>query len=164
MQQTKRVIALFDVDLTLTPARSQVQPAMLQALEKMRGKGVHFGIVSGSDQKKVDEQLGKPLCDSAEFCFYENGLDAYEKGKLIEKQSFKGFMGEDRIKAFVNFCLHYIADLDIPIKRGTFVEYRNGMVNISPIGRNCSKQERIEFEAFDKENKIRSSMIDALKN
>ena len=33
--------------------------------------------------------------------------------------------------------LHYIADLDIPIKRGTFIEFRNGMINVSPIGRNA---------------------------
>ena len=46
--------------------------------------------------------------------------------------------------------LHYIADLDIPIKRGTFVEFRNGMLNVSPIGRNCSQEERDEFERFDK--------------
>jgi phosphomannomutase len=39
----------------------------------------------------------------------------------------------------INFCLHYMADLDIPIKRGTFVEFRNGMLNVSPIGRNCSQ-------------------------
>ena len=26
-------------------------------------------------------------------------------------------MGEDRIKRFVNFCLRYLADLDIPKKR-----------------------------------------------
>ena len=61
-------------------------------------------------------------------------------------------MGEPNLKKLVNFCLHYIADLDIPVKRGTFVEYRNGMVNVSPIGRNCSKDERNEFEAYDKEN------------
>lgn len=36
--------------------------------------------------------------------------------------------GEDRLKQFINFVLHYIADLDIPIKRGTFIEFRNGML------------------------------------
>ena len=46
--------------------------------------------------------------------------------------------------------LHYIADLDIPIKRGTFIEFRNGMLNVSPIGRNCSQEERDEFERYDK--------------
>ena len=33
--------------------------------------------------------------------------------------------------------------------RGTFIEFRAGMINISPIGRNCNKQERNEYEAFD---------------
>ena len=56
---------------------------------------------------------------------------------------------------FINFVLHYIADLDIPIKRGTFIEFRNGMLNVSPIGRNCSQEERDEFERFDKEAGVR---------
>ena len=37
------------------------------------------------------------------------------------------------------------------------------MINISPIGRNCSKEERNEFEDYDKEAKIRPTMIEALK-
>lgn len=34
--------------------------------------------------------------------------------------------------------------------RGTFIEFRNGMLNISPIGRNCTKEERLEFSEIDK--------------
>ena len=34
--------------------------------------------------------------------------------------------------------------------RGTFVEFRSGLINISPIGRNCSQEERDEFEKYDK--------------
>ena len=37
------------------------------------------------------------------------------------------------------------------------------MMNISPIGRNCSREERNEFEAYDKEHNIRSTFIEALK-
>ena len=33
--------------------------------------------------------------------------------------------------------------------RGTFIEFRSGMLNISPIGRNCSQEERDEYEKFD---------------
>ena len=33
--------------------------------------------------------------------------------------------------------------------RGTFVEFRNGMLNICPVGRTCSRQERNEFAEFD---------------
>ena len=33
--------------------------------------------------------------------------------------------------------------------RGTFIEFRNGMLNVSPIGRSCSQEERIEFYELD---------------
>ena len=65
------------------------------------------------------------------------------------------FLGEASLMRFINFVLHYIADLDIPIKRGTFIEFRNGMLNVSPIGRNCSQEEREEFERFDLKTGIR---------
>ncbi|KAF8997043.1 Phosphomannomutase, partial [Haplosporangium bisporale] len=70
-------------------------------------------------------------------------------GVQLASQSFIGYLGEERYKKLANFVLRYIADLDIPIKRGTFIEFRNGMINISPIGRNCSHPERNEFEKFD---------------
>lgn len=47
------------------------------------------------------------------------------------------------------------ADIDIPVKRGTFIEFRNGMLNISPIGRNCSQKERDEYEVLDLKHGIR---------
>merc|ERR550514_1227343 len=72
-------------------------------------------------------------------------------------------IGEDNLKRLINFSLRYIADLDIPVKRGTFVEYRNGMMNISPIGRNCSKQERNSFEDYDKTANVRKDFVAALE-
>ncbi|VVB03823.1 unnamed protein product [Arabis nemorensis] len=73
---------------------------------------------------------------------------------------------EDEIfgyKELINFTLHYIADLDIPIKRVTFTEFRNGMLNVSPIGRNCSQEERDEFERYDKVQNIRPKMVAELR-
>jgi phosphomannomutase len=57
------------------------------------------------------------IADGVSYCFAENGLDAYKRGVPIEKQSLNLHLGEDNLKRLVNFCLHYIADLDIPIKR-----------------------------------------------
>ena len=74
---------------------------------------------------------------------------------MIATWSCKQELGEDNLKQLINFLLHYIADLDIPIKRGTFIEFRNGMINVSPIGRNCSQVERDEFEQYDKKANIR---------
>jgi phosphomannomutase len=59
--------------------------------------------------------------------------------------------------------LRYIADIQIPIKRGTFVEYRNGMINVSPIGRNCSQAEREAFFELDKTERIREQFVAKLE-
>ena len=37
------------------------------------------------------------------------------------------------------------------------------MINISPIGRNASIQERIEYEKYDKQHNIRPKFVEALK-
>ena len=52
-----------------------------------------------------------------DYAFAENGLVAYKLGKQLESQSFIKWIGEEKYKPLVNFILHYIADMDIPIKR-----------------------------------------------
>lgn len=47
--------------------------------------------------------------------------------------------------------------------RGTFIEFRNGMINVSPVGRNASTEERNQFEKWDKESGCRATMVKALK-
>ncbi|KAK7031384.1 eukaryotic phosphomannomutase [Favolaschia claudopus] len=158
-------LVLFDVDETLTLARQAASPEMIQTLSALKRKFA-IGVVSGSNLVKISEQLsvnGRNVIEDFDYVFCENGLVAYKQGKLLESQSFIKSVGEDRYKPFVNFILHYIADLDVPIKRGTFVEFRNGMVNVSPLGRNATIAERNEFEAFDKKHNIRVNFIKAIK-
>ena len=93
-----------------------------------------------------------------DFAFSENGTTAYRKGRLISQNSFIETIGEEKYTELVNYLLHYLADLNIPKKRGTFIEFRNSMINVSPIGRNCSYPEREEFEAYDKEHNIRKKL------
>ncbi|KAG9044277.1 Phosphomannomutase [Tulasnella sp. UAMH 9824] len=158
-------LCLFDVDGTLTPARQQVSREMLDVLAQLRKKVV-IGFVGGSDLSKISEQLavgGGRVVDGFDYGFAENGLTAYKMGKELPSQSFIKFFGDTEYKKLVNFILHYIADLDIPIKRGTFVEFRNGMINVSPIGRNATIQERNEYEAYDKIHQVRAQFVKKLK-
>lgn len=107
--------------------------------------------VGGSDLAKQQEQLGTSstsVTSLFDFCFAENGLTAYRLGKPLASNSFIQWLGEEKYQNLVDFCLKYIADLKLPKKRGTFVEFRNGMVNVSPVGRNASVDERNEFEAY----------------
>jgi phosphomannomutase len=94
------------------------------------------------------------------------------------EQSIKTKFGDEKIKEFTKYVLTLIASLDIPVMRyvslftrparafghiptipypsrppsshrGTFIEFRSGMWNISPIGRNCSQEEREAFAVYD---------------
>ncbi|KAG8699571.1 Phosphomannomutase [Ceratobasidium sp. 395] len=158
-------LVLFDVDGTLSLARQSASSEMHALLKELRKKFV-IGFVGGSNFAKIAEQLsvnGSNILDDFDYGFAENGLTAYKCGKELTSQSFIGWIGEEKYKTLVNFILHYVADIDIPIKRGTFLEFRNGMINVSPIGRNASIQERIEFEKYDKQHQIRKKFVEALK-
>ena len=141
----KNTICLFDVDGTLTPARrvnppqyspptqkttnhptKTVAPEMLQLLSALRHKCA-IGFVGGSDLVKQQEQLGTPSISVTglfDFCFAENGLTAIRLGQQLASNSFIGWLGQEKYQQLVNFCLRYIADVECPVKTGTFVEFR----------------------------------------
>jgi phosphomannomutase len=160
-EKNKRIIALFDVDGTLTEPRKVVSPETVEYIKKLREK-ICIGVVGGSDLVKQKEQLGDSP-NMFDYCFSENGLLAYKDGAHIGSTSLKDHLGEEKLKRLLNWVLRYFADLDIPVKRGTFIEFRSGMLNVSPIGRNCSREERNDFEKFDLANNIRKTMVAKMK-
>jgi phosphomannomutase len=161
MSRNERIICLFDVDGTLTIPRGEATPEMKSFMQDLKKKVV-VGIVGGSDLVKQQEQMGSSVVTDVDYNFSENGLDAYKHGELVGKEAIHTYLGEDNIKRIVNWALIYIANLDLPIKRGTFIEFRAGMLNISPIGRNCSREERNDYEKYDLANDIRKNMVKAM--
>uniref|UniRef100_A0A182LXJ3 Phosphomannomutase n=1 Tax=Anopheles culicifacies TaxID=139723 RepID=A0A182LXJ3_9DIPT len=158
------LLLLFDVDGTLTQPRQLITKEMETFLYQSVLPRATLGLVGGSDLEKMCEQLNGPeFIQKFDYVFAENGLVHYEAGKEMGKMSIIEHIGNDMLKTFINFCLHYIADLDLPIKRGTFIEFRNGMLNISPIGRNCSREEREQFYKYDEEFQVRRKMIEDIK-
>jgi phosphomannomutase len=93
-----------------------IKPEMKSFLQEMK-KTIMIGIVGGSDKVKQEEQMGGDVVELYDYVFSENGLVAYKDGKLIGIESIKKWMGEEKIKRFINFTLRYLADLDIPKKR-----------------------------------------------
>lgn len=160
--ENPRIIALFDVDGTLTIPRGEVKDDMMDVLKALREK-ITVGIVGGSDLPKQKEQLGDGIVNEVVWNFSQNGLVAYNNGQLLESNSISKHLGEDNIKRIVNWVMKYLSELDLPIKRGTFIEFRSGMLNISPIGRNCSREERNGYEVFDLKNNVRKNMVAAMQ-
>ena len=54
-------------------------------------------------------------------------------------------------------------DIILPVKRGTFIEFRNGLINVCPVGRSCSQEQRMEFHRLDVEKGIRRKFVEALQ-
>ena len=150
-----KTLLLFDIDGTLTESRKVIKENMVSCLKKAASfKEIDIATVGGSDLPKAQEQLQSAI-DLLKFAFTENGLVYLDEKKELHKvDKISTYLGYDKLKEFVNFCLKYISELDIPIKTGTFVELRTGILNISPIGRNCTQEERDAFVVYNKEHHI----------
>jgi phosphomannomutase len=157
---------LFDVDGTLTVPRNPIGDKMKEMLYLLKQKGHTIACVSGSDLPKLKEQL----LDSIEYfdlVFSQNGLASYrnENNTLIpfHTQSILKHLGEEVYGHLVNTVLNILSLIKLPIKRSHFIELRSGLLNICPIGRECSQQEREEFEQYDKIHHIREEIVSELK-
>jgi len=158
-----KILCMFDVDGTLTPSRLIISKEMESfMMEKVKPRAT-LALVGGSDKKKIAEQMnGDDVIEKYDYFFSENGLVAYKQGKLLGEQSILKFMGEKNLQKMINFSLRYMANLELPSKRGTFVEFRTGLINLCPVGRSCSYEERLEFAKFDQENQVRLKFKEAL--
>lgn len=68
-----KVLALFDVDGTLTKPRNEIEPDMVQTIERLM-KTCSVAVVGGSDYAKIEGQLSKHVTNLVDFVFSENGL------------------------------------------------------------------------------------------
>jgi len=81
----------------------------------------------------------------------------------IQLQSIKDYLGEHNLQRFLNHVLRYLSGVELPLKRGTFVEYRTGLLNISPVGRNVNQEEREAFYHYDMQHNVRKHMVEDLE-
>ena len=158
MASEKKTLVLFDIDGTLTLPRQTASEEMLSRLDALKKQAV-IGVVGGSDMAKGKEQLGDDILQRFDYYFPQNGLQAYRGGEQIHNQSLVEFLGEERLQRVINCALRYMAGLILPKKRGNFVECRSGMLNLCPVGRSCSQEERKEFAAYDQTHQVRSKMV-----
>jgi phosphomannomutase len=156
----KMGIVLFDIDGTLAPSRCVISEEIEEMLKKLQHLGWKVGVVGGSDSAKHFEQLKGLFFD---FNFCENGLVAFCKGEKIAETSIVKHLGEPFIEKFKSRTLALFKDLDLPFRTFNFFEVRTGMINVCPIGREVTHQQRAEFEGWDKDKNVREKLVEILK-
>jgi len=161
MEFDDSTLCLFDVDGTLTLPRQKIMQDMEDCLQWLKTKVV-VGLVGGSDLKKINEQMsisGIDVISRYEYVFSENGLVAHKNGKFLASESIVDYMGEDRLQEFINFALKAMSEITLPCKRGTFIEFRSGLINVCPVGRSCTQAERDQFSEYDKKHGVRKALV-----
>ena len=138
-------IFMFDIDGTLTPARQPMTEEMTETFSGFCERN-RVILVTGSDMRKVKEQVPPQIRSLVEGIFTCSG-NAYVIGdEIIYEHSFVPPEGlVDLLEDWLEYS-HY------PIKAGDHLEHRTGMLNYSTVGRNCSQEQREDYEAWDDEN------------
>jgi phosphomannomutase len=148
---------VFDVDGTLTPSRGVIDKGFSDWF-LMFAKTHNVFLVTGSDYQKTLEQLGKDICESVIRVYNCSGNAVYEKGILVKQSSFK--ISEELNK----FLIETLNKHQYHTKTGLHIEERIGTCNFSIVGRNASKNQRLEYVMFDKFNKDRQSIAEKINN
>lgn len=158
------VLLLFSLNGTLTPPNKSISKSLYDFFRSQVKPCATLGIISGCDITKIRKQLGDNFMEVFDYVFAENGAVQYVYGSITGKENILSFLGERKYQTFINYVLGYLSGLALPFKRGNFIELRSGIVNICPIGRDCTTAERETFEMFDNVNGTRAKMIECLKS
>ena len=138
-------IFMFDIDGTLTPARLPMTEEMVEMFKGFCERN-RVILVTGSDMSKVVEQVPREIRDLVEGIYTCSG-NVYTVGdEIIYENEFEP---PERLIELLKDWKKYS---HYPVKTGGHIEHRNGMLNYSTVGRNCTQKEREDYEAWDLEN------------
>jgi len=158
-----KTIYLFDVDGTLTPAKSKMDPQFAkQFFNWQKGKQVY--IVSGGSFPRIVDQLGRKITDQMRGVFSCMGNAHYKKipdqdGYSSWVLKYKNKFVIEKPKLFLSELERCVMNSDYHTKTGRHYEERTGMINFSIVGRNATMKERKEYEEYDKEHREREQIV-----
>ncbi len=172
-----KTIVLFDMDGTLTESREAFDFEILgSSLCDLINTGAHVGIITGSDDDYLREQMGSFLENSSSRyklhllpCngtkYFKPPSLANQGFELVHEVSMEEFLTSKKYRELI--CELVYSQVDIchagaPLT-GHFINCRGSMINWSPIGRNANKKQREEFMQLDKDKNLRHRIIEELR-
>ena len=156
-------LLLFDVDGTLAISTQKMKDPISNKLRELKEKGYLLGIVGGGNYKKITEQIEDNV-DLFTYIFAENGITAYKENRLFHSNSLKIEWTESFINQIICYLLQLVIETELPFRRGNFIAFRQGMLYFTPVGSDCSWDERMEFVEYDKIHQTRQNLISKILN
>lgn len=146
---------VFDVDGTLTAPRQPIEQMFANFFSEFaRSRTVY--LVSGSDLRKLQEQLPEDILHACRAVFTCSGAERWEAGKILYRRRHQ-FAPE-----LISACETFISQSRYPEKFGNHLEYRTGMLNVSTVGRNAPVSQRNGYFKWDKRAEERAQFVDRI--
>ena len=171
-----KTIVLFDMDGTLTEPRQAFDYKVLEPSLLKLSEHAEIGIITGSDEDYLREQMESFLYDSS--CRYRTHLLPCNGTKylkppetaagefiLTHEVSMEQQLGTKKYRELICELVYSQVDiclLGAPLT-GHFINCRGSMMNWSPIGRNASLDQREEFIKLDNELAVRDRVLGELR-
>lgn len=151
-------LILFNIDGVLCPDEDKMNEQVLPILYSFNLRNdIDIGFVEETNLNYCFNKIGDENLKLFSWKLNHNGLHKFNG------VSFKDFMGEKHFMKFINIILKNLSKIEIPKKSGTFIEYKNDLLSISPIGFDSSDEEKDEFEKYDNKNSIIKKLIETIK-
>ena len=151
-------LILFNIDGVLTDDRDKINEDLIHTLHSLNIRNdVDIGFVEEKNLSYYLNNIGDENLNLFTWKLNYNGLHKFNG------LSFKDFMGEKHFMKFINIILKNLSKIEIPKKRGKFIEYKNDFLTVSPIGFDSSDNEKDEFEKYDSKHLILNNLIEMIK-
>lgn len=149
IEERKKYIHLFDLDGTLTPSRESMTESFVhEFLPWLKDNQCY--IATGSDIKKVEEQVPLDVLNYFSGIFTSMGNVFYKKGNLVYKNDFEPSV------ELISYLENLRSFSKYPYQKyQNYIEKRIGMINFSVLGRDCPHNEREKYSAWDEVHKER---------
>jgi len=146
-------VYLFDVDGTLTVSRTLIDPEFKEFFLNFIANH-NVCIVTGSDYSKTLEQLGEEIMHSVMRSYQCSGNSIWENGLEVRYNNWT-LQNEER-----DCLLHELFESKFPIRTGTHLDDRPGLVNFSVLGRGATPEQRAEYVTWDNKHNERQRIAD----
>jgi phosphomannomutase len=159
-------LILFDVDDTLCKSGQKINEKILNKLIDLSEK-YDLGIVGGGRYTKIEYQFTinnvSYLNKIFKYVFTENGMIGHKSNKILYDKNMRHDLGDDKLNKINNYLLELLSSTELPMKTGSFVDLRNGLIYFTPIGQNCTMSDRQQFKKFDEENNVRIKLVESIQ-
>lgn len=154
-------LLLFDVDNTICDSGQKITNEMTDYLTKL-SYIYTLGIVGGGKYEKIVWQLDG-CAHLFKYIFSENGIVSYKGDKKIFEYKMREKLGMDIITKINNYLLENATKNNLFVKTGNFITLRSGLIYYTPIGQECTTEERKLFVELDAKENIRMKIIKELE-